>query len=173
MEERKLFIFCVATSKEPEAYGKPRAPPTSQIPLQSWVEVSPAAGTEPALLYQQGSVSQGRGQRVSQSIWSRPTNSERCLKKRADQGKMAAKLIWERANLSSGSPFEMKSCLVASLPAGEISLVLLEGMCECLCVSYTVRECFNNMASERLCVRVCRHSNFREKGVMTLRLLPG
>lgn len=36
--------------------------------------------------------------------------------------------------MSSESLFEMKLCLVASLPTTEISLVLLEGMCKSLCV---------------------------------------
>lgn len=73
--------------KNPRPIGQLQALPASQIPQQGWVEVSPqGAGTEPALSYQPGSVKQGRGERVNQSIWNRPTNSERCLKKKPDQG---------------------------------------------------------------------------------------
>lgn len=55
--------------------------------------------------------------------------------------------------MSSESPFEMKLCLVASLPTTAISLVLLEGMCKHLCVHATVHVCltirdhFNNRPS--------------------------
>lgn len=43
--------------------------------------------------------------------------------------------------MSSESLFEMKACLVASLPTTEISLVWLEGMCKCLCVCICVHVC--------------------------------
>lgn len=72
-----------------------------------------------------------RGERVSQSIWSRPTNSERRLRKnRADQGKRQQNVIWGRARRSLERPFEMTLCLVASLTTTEIRLVV----CACVCV---------------------------------------
>lgn len=49
--------------------------------------------------------------------------------------KTAAKLIWERAHMSSESWFEMKLRLVASIPTTEIAFVLPEGMFMCLGVA--------------------------------------
>lgn len=141
---RGSYSSCIwQLQKSQRSVGPPQAPLASQILQQGWVggggclKGEGGAETEPALSYQPGSVKQGRGERVSQSIWSRPTNSERCLKKTGRSGKTSGKLIWDTAHMSSESPFEMKPCLTASLPTSAISLVLPEGMCKhlrvCIC----------------------------------------
>ena len=66
VEEGKLFILSVATTKEPESYRITASPAALSDSTTSRVEVSVGAGTEPALSYQPGDVKQGRVERVSQ-----------------------------------------------------------------------------------------------------------
>lgn len=84
---------------------------------------------------------------AGQRVEGRPIDLEQAhrfgemSKETGRSGKTSEKLIWDRAHMSSESPFEMKLCLVASLPTTAISLVLLEGMCKHLCVHTTVHVC--------------------------------
>lgn len=106
MEEGSLFIYCVATSKEPEAYrtGQPQEPADHSISTTR-LGGGIGVGTEPALSYQPGSVKLGREERVSQSIWSRPTNSVRCLKKKSPIREYRGKI-----NLGHG-PYDFREAI--------------------------------------------------------------
>lgn len=155
-EGEVIHLLCGDFKRSRGPQDDREAPPASQVPQRGWVEVSPGAGAEPALSYQRGRAKWGRGDGVSQSIWSWPANSERCLKKQADRGKTAAKLIWERAHMSSESGFEMKLRLVASIPTTEMAFVLLEGTFMCLCVAWMcVRYCTWAFCHQARCVCVC------------------
>lgn len=75
-----------------------------------------------------------RGEGSANRFGAGPTNSERCRKKEADQ---AGKLIWDKAHMIPVRLFEMKPCLVASLPPAITLWVLLQGMCS-FCMSTCV-----------------------------------
>lgn len=172
------------TSREPEVYGTTTSS-SSQILQQGWVRVKreglPLVGEWGSWGWASSVISAGECQ-AGQRVEGQPIDLEQAhrfgemSKETGRSGKTSGKLIWDRAHMSSESLFEMKLCLVASLPTTAISLVLLEGMCKHLCVHATVHVCltirdhFNNRPSRWVC-ECAGPSNFKERGVMTASLL--
>lgn len=96
LEEGKLFIFCVATSKEPDAY-RTTASPTGQSNSTTKLGGGIARGWDGASSFisarecQAGQRGAGQPIDLEQAHQFREVSEETGL-----SGKMAAKLIWER-----------------------------------------------------------------------------
>lgn len=128
--------------KEPEAYGTNQ---NLQRPVKICSKLRWRLGPSQPLSYRPGSVP-SRARRGCEGSANRfgtgPANSKRYLKKLSDQGKRKGKLMWFTAHTSSKSLFEMKLCLMGSLPTTAVSWVCVRQvsfMCVLLYVTILTR----------------------------------